>query len=156
MNLLLKESFDIPKNLLILDRNAFSSMVKDIDYFYRRRLLTEDDRENLKEEILDLLTFIEDIAATGLLRSKTEMSIYLSDVALESSYIHFETDIFESSLQYTYFVDTLSFNNPVVCQTQKKWIESLKRYSTLITQTGEMQCMDFFNEQREIVNKILS
>ncbi len=156
MNQLLKECFEIPRHLLIIDRNTFSSIVKDIDYFYRRQLITENERMDLKEELLASLTSVENVTATGMLGQRAEMSIYLSDVALETSYVHFEADAFENSYQYTYFGDILNFNKSIICQMHKNWIESLKRYSTLITQTGEMQRIDFFKEQREIVKTILN
>ncbi len=151
---LLKRCFEIPKNLLILDRNAFSVMVKDIGYFYQRRLITKDKLALLRGELLDLLTTVEQITTTGKLSTGAEMLIYLSDVSLDSTYIHIESEAFENSLQFAYFVDTLSFNNPLICRMQKDWIESLKRYSTLITQTGEMQRADFFNAQRELIEAL--
>lgn len=154
-NQLLKKCLEIPKNLLILDKNVFSLFVEDIEYFYRRQLITENERMNLKEELLDLLAFIENITETGTFKTGSEVSIYLSDVALEGSYIHLESDNFEGSLQYMYFVDTLSFNNPIICQMQKNWIESLKRYSTLITQTGDMQRIEFFNKQRKLIELMI-
>ena len=41
-----------------------------------------------------------------------------------------------------------------ICNYQKKWIHSLKRHSTLISQSGEIQRMMFFNEQRKIVDML--
>ena len=41
-----------------------------------------------------------------------------------------------------------------VCRDLKEWIQSLKRYSTLISQSGEIQRMIFFTKQREIVDTL--
>ncbi len=148
---LLKKSMSIPKNLLILERDVFSNMMKDINYFYLRKLINQEEFAQLKGELLEVLSDLENITATGAFASGSEISVYLLDVALDASYTHFETRNFECAIQYTYFVDTLSFYNPKICQMQKNWIESLKRYSTLISQTGEMQRMEFFNEQKKMM-----
>ena len=36
----------------------------------------------------------------------------------------------------------------------KEWVQSLKKFSTQISESGEMQRIRFFNEQREIINTL--
>ncbi len=36
----------------------------------------------------------------------------------------------------------------------KDWIQSLKKFSTMISESGEMQRIQFFNRQREIINTL--
>ncbi len=150
----LKTCLSIPRNHLILDRNIFHSMVEDINYFYYRQLISKEELLQLKKELFEGLFNLENTAATGTFGSGMEASIYLLDVRLDTSYAHLESPDFECSLQYSYFVDILSFNNPKVCQMQKNWIESLKRYSTMISQTGEIQRVEFFRKQKEIIKSM--
>ncbi len=151
---MLEKCLSIPRNLLILERNIYHSMVEDINYFYYRQLITKAELLQLQTELFESLYNLENIAATGTFSSGMEISIYLLDVRLDASYTHLESPDFECSLQYSYFVDILSFNNPKVCQMQKNWIESLKRYSTMISQTGEIQRIEFFRKQKEIIKSI--
>ncbi len=151
---ILKKCLSIPRNHLILERNTFHSIVEDINYFYYRQLISKEESSQLKKELLESLSNLENIAATGTFGSGMEVSMYLLDVRLDASYTHLESPGFECSLQYSYFVDTLSFNNPKVCLMQKNWIESLKRYSTMISQTGEIQRVEFFRKQKEIIKSI--
>ncbi len=148
---LVEKYLAIPKHLLILDRNVFRSTMKDIVYFYQRKLISEEEFSQLKEELLEILSSLENITATGKFSSGSEVLVYLLDIELDTSYAHFEANQFACSVFYTYFIDTLSFYNSKACEIQKNWIESLKRYSTLITQTGEMQRVEFFNKQRELI-----
>ncbi len=150
----LEKCLSIPRNHLILERNVFHAIVEDINYFYHRKLISKEELLQLKKELLESLSNLENIAATGRFGPEMEVSIYLLDVRLDASYTHFESPDFEYSLQYSYFVDILSFYNPKVCQMQKNWIESLKRYSTMISQTGEIQRIEFFKKQREIIKSI--
>ncbi len=141
----------ISRILFILDRNICHSLVKDIIYFFQRNLISVDELLQLKQELLQLISFMEEITATGTFNNNNEIDIYLLDVYLDSSYVHAESASFECSMHWTYFVDTYNLYNSSICKMQKDWIESLKRYSTLITQTGEMQRVEFFNKQRELV-----
>ncbi len=148
---------NIPEVLYILDRNIFYTMVQDINYFFRRGLISEDELLQLKEELLDLLNTMEKITYTGnLSNKKTKIDIYISDKTLDSTYVHLEYDSTEYSFLWLYFIDYMIFQNPKICQKQKNWIELLKRYSTHITQTGEIQRFEFFKEQRELIETKLS
>ncbi len=151
---ILNKCLSIPRNHLILERNIFHSIVEDINYFYYRKLISKEELSQLKKELSEGLSDLENIAATGTFGSCMEVSMYLLDVRLDASYTHFESPDFEYSLQYSYFVDVFSFNNPKVCQMQKNWIESLKRYSTMISKAGEIQRVEFFRKQKEIINLI--
>lgn len=150
-----KELFElyyaIRHHQLILGRDVFDSPARDILYFYRRQLISESELAQLKQELLHLLADMEKISATGKFESGAEISIYLLDVDLDTAYVHLEADDQEYLLQCYYFVDYLSFQNPRLCRTHKEWIESLKRYATHITKTGEMQRVAFFREQRELI-----
>ncbi len=150
----LEKCLSIPRNHLILERNIFHSIAEDINYFYYRQLISKEELSQLKKELFEGLSNLENIAATGRFGSVMEVSMYLLDVKLDASYTHLESPDSECSLQYSYFIDILSFNNPKVCQMQKNWIESLKRYSTMISQTGEIQRVEFFRKQKEIIKSI--
>ncbi len=150
-----EEYRSVPRMLFILDRNIFSGMVNDILYFFHRNLVTDTECIKLKQELLDLISVLEKLTATGMYDSGMEIIIYLSDITLDTTYIHFEYDRHAGCMNRTFFIETMSFCNSQLCHRQKEWIELLKRYSVLITQSGEAQRFDFFNKQRELVEGML-
>ncbi len=146
----------VPEVLYILDRNIFYILIKDINYFVNRGLISKTELAQLKEELLDLLDSMKKITATGKpLDGKTKMDIYLSDITVDATYMHIEYGSVEHSFFWLYFIDYISFYNSKICQKQKSWIELLKRYSTHITQTGELQRFEFFKKQQELIEKSL-
>lgn len=151
--LFVKESRSIKKVIFILDRNVFSSFIYDINYFFKLELISKEEVQILKKEMLTLLSDLEIIAATGRNPNGTEVQLYLSNVDLETSYSHYEYDDQEYSHLRVYSIDGIGSHNTEACHKQKEWIESLRRYSTLISQSGEMQRFEYFNKQRaEIMN----
>lgn len=153
--ILVKEARLIPRTLLILDKNIFSSVLNDIRYFFDRGFLSEKEVVELKDELYGLLSFIENLTATGTYGDDTEVIIFLSEIDLDASYVHIEYGDKDFCANWTYFIDVFLFDNPKMSQKQKEWIELLKRYSTLITQTGEVQRFAFFNKQRQLIDTLI-
>lgn len=151
----LKESRHIRSNSFVLSRNIFSSLAKDISLFSRLNLLTKDESQQIKKELMDLFDRFESIASSGIWNVDTEVLFYLSNMSFESSYTHLECSDFELSILSVFSFGTVNSFKSYVCQVHKDWIESLKRSSTLISKSGDVHRAEYFNEQRELLNVLL-
>lgn len=148
------ESRFINKATFILDNNVFASFVRDIDYFYRLHLLTLEDLEDLKAEFLSIFDDLEDLCVSGVYKNGTEVLMYISDIDIETSYSYYSSEDYELAQMRIYSINGIDSQNSRICRIQKDWIESLKRYSVLITQSGEFRRFEYFNKQREYVNRL--
>ncbi|MCD8194498.1 MAG: hypothetical protein LUD74_08150 [Tannerellaceae bacterium] len=144
----------IPAIYTIWDTHIFKSLVNEIKYFSGLNVLSEADRIALKNELLQLLDELETVAAKGAFSNGQKVFIYLSNINFESSYGLLEKKNYQVSLYNLYAIHMMDSQHPDICRVQKEWIVSLRRYSTLISQSGEIQRMIFFNEQREIINTL--
>lgn len=136
---------------MILDRNVFSSMRYDVEYFYRLRLIDKEDLNSIKEEMLQLIDGLERAATSGIYKSNSKLALYLSNVDLEASYTHLQYDDQQYAHLRLYGISGVDSQNTSICTRQKEWIESLKRYSTLISVSGQVQRYDYLNQQRDII-----
>lgn len=93
------------------------------------------------------------MATAGLTTKGAKIEMYISSIDIETSYIHIESENQNYSKFLIYSIFSLDTKNMTLSQTQKDWIDSLKRYCTSITQCGEIQRYNFFNKQRELVAK---
>ncbi len=148
------ESRSIERALFILDREIFNSIIKDINYFFRLNLITVEELGLLKSELLELINELETLAISGTYKTGTKVALYLSNIDLEASYSHFESDNVGLSHLRVLAINGLSSQNPKISKIQKEWIDSLKRCSTLITQSGEVDRFAFFRKQRIAVSTI--
>lgn len=146
----------IPRTIFILNKNVFLIILTDILHFYRHGLISETEIRQFKKDFLSLIAYLEQITANGTNESGKEISIYLSDVNIDMTYIYLEYGHHSFSVHRPYFIDSLYFYNEKICQKQKEWIESLKRYSTPISQSGEMQRFEYFTQQKQLIEKMLS
>ena len=144
----------IPDITIIMDGNIFWSATKDIAYFMDRELLSENDVQMLQNELLNIIDVLEETATKGVSKSDARVSIYISSVDLEASYLHFENEEQHFSQVRVFSISAIDSDNEGLCRIQKEWIESLKKYSVLISKSGEVQRYKYMNRQREIVKNI--
>lgn len=143
---------DVPVTNIIWDSNLFLTLVNDIKYFADLGFISVEGVNELKSELMQLLDEIENTAYQGCYPTGNKVNIYVSNVHFESSYTYMEKPGFQIGMFHLYSIDYIHSHHPDVCTEQKRWIESLKRYSTLISQCDERHRVAFFSKQREYVN----
>lgn len=147
---LLHETELVQEICYVLDRNIFSTLVNDINHFIQLGFLKTEDRLLLKNELLALLDMFEQVVKKG--GGTNRVSVYISNIDFDSSYSYYESDDLTVSSIRVFAVNTLNTYDANFFKAQKKWIESLKRYSVLISGCGEMERVKYISKQREIIN----
>ncbi|MDR1274631.1 MAG: hypothetical protein LBK12_08775 [Odoribacteraceae bacterium] len=138
----------------LLDENMFSSFVRQVNYFVKLRLLNREEVERIRQELLALLDELEALSIRGAFPNGNEVLIYLSDFEFKQSSAYFECKEFTMCDFRLYTMNRVRSYNSKLCQIQNEWVESLKRYATLITQSGEIQRTDYMEKQRECIMTI--
>lgn len=106
----------------------------------------------LKKELLELLDELEEIAVRGAFKSGKEVSIYIANINFEATYSYIATSSYKLSLIRLFAINSITSHDENVFRNVKEWVDSLRKYSVLISQSGEIQRSKFFKDQREIVN----
>lgn len=146
----------IKHSSVIICQDIFSSIIREINYFYNLNLLDDDDLIVLKDELNSLLNELYTYAVSGQYGNDTEIYLYLSNVDIEASYVLVEGGGMAQAHLAIYGINSINSQNKNIRNIHNEWIESLKRYSTLITFGGEIQRHKFFKEQKNIINNFLS
>ena len=138
----------------IWDKEIFIRLVNEVKFFLNINLISEDSVKRIKKELLILLNELEKISAQGKYSSGKDVKIYISDINFESTYSYVETDIYHQCLIGVFSINSITSKDDFLFQHLKLWIQSLKKYSTLISQSGEVQRIHFFNRQQELVKSL--
>lgn len=149
------ESKRIKQSVYILDRNVFTSVKYDIEYFYNLGLISDEDVKTLKDELIEMLGRIEATAKNGKFETGHDVAIYISSVDIEASYTHYEHSTDRYSHLRVYGISGVDTHSLTTSKKHKAWIESHKRYSTVISKSGEMQRFQYFNAQRKAIRSIV-
>ena len=138
----------------IWDNMIFSHLVNDIQYFCDVHLISDEDKNLLKEELLLVVNDLEELAARGKSKTGNDVKIYISNINFEATYSYLETDTIQLSLIRIYSINSITTQDSEMFRGLKEWIQSLKKFSTLISESGEMQRIQFFKQQREIIDTL--
>lgn len=139
----------------ILDRSLFLTLADEISFFESLNLITAEEKQELKEEILQFINDMETLAAGGVWgESDNPVNIYISNVYFDANYVCFESNSTYMSMINAFTLNSVASLDPNTYVAMKNWLQSSKRVSTLISQSGEMQRVLFFAKQREIINAI--
>jgi hypothetical protein len=140
---------------LIFDPNIFLNLIKDIVYYHQRALINNADLAILKEELLLLIELYENIARTGVFGPDAYTYLYLSPLCVNANIGYATYAHTCESLFWIFTVNPIFIYNPEIFAIQKKWLNSLKRQSTLISQSNEILQTEFFNTQRGYLDDYL-
>ncbi|MDR0766365.1 MAG: hypothetical protein LBF09_05460 [Odoribacteraceae bacterium] len=138
----------------LMDERMFDSFVQQVKYFAKLKLINKEEIKQLQQELFTLLSDLENLAVQGAFENGNEVQIYISDFGFKLSSAYFECKEFLMCDLRLYSMNRVRSYNVKFCQTQDKWIESLKRYATLITQSGEIQRANYMEKQRECIMSI--
>ena len=138
----------------IIDRDIFQNIVRQIQYYYNRKLITDEEAVLLKDELNQVLRNMETVMQTGCNDCGASMSYYLSLLDIETNINCASFDGNIASLHWMQPVNSICIVNQEICRMQKRWIESIKKYSILITLSNEILQAEFINKQIEYLNNI--
>ena len=117
----------------ILDSMVFRYLTNDIRYFIDSHLITDENVRNLREELLELVDELEHIATVGAFETGREVQFYVSNINFEATYSYVESQQHCLSLIRVFAINSITSIDPEVFKQVKEWIQSLKKFSTLIT-----------------------
>lgn len=142
-------------SILILNRHMILDYIEIVKYFYDLGVISDEEIAQIKIELHQMLDDIENTASIGKSVTGKKLDIYLSHISFDCTYTYISGSGKTACSIGLYCIDHLSCANPVICENQKMWIKSLKRFSTLISVSGELQRNEYFQQQREIIDKYL-
>ena len=149
------ESKNIAHTTYLLDNNIFRNLVTDIHFFSTINSISADDLQQIKEDLFALLDYLEKIALTGCFEETgNPVSIYISDVNLEAAYVCMQINNTHTSIVRNFILNYVESIDQSSYRKIKNWIQSQKKSSTLITQSGAVYRADFFGKQRKIVSEL--
>ncbi|MDR1880659.1 MAG: hypothetical protein LBQ78_06965 [Tannerellaceae bacterium] len=141
-------------NQLIVDPDVFSNLIKDIRYYCDRQLINDAELSMIKKDVSRLIDRMEELVLTGFSSPRVKADVYISSINISTTSTYMEYGRNVLSYFYEYFVHLIVLHNTEVCAMHKKWLNSQKRYATLITQSNEALQAEYFNRQREYLDML--
>jgi hypothetical protein len=148
-----KMTRSLASSYFIWDEMMFLALINDFRYFYDINLITEEEKKLLKEDFVSLIDTLEGLASEGAHENGRMVYFYISNINFEATYSYLSTNRFKVSFIRLYAINTIHTADSHVFEYQRDWIQSLKKYSTLISVSGERQRVQFFKKQRSFIDQ---
>ena len=148
------ETQRVKDSCFIFDNMIFMYLINDIKYFSSVNLISDNDVHELKEELYRLLDYTERLAARGKFDNGHRINFYISNINFDTTYSYILTQKCKLSLIKAFTLNSVASLDDKTFDSVKNWISSLKRFSTLISESGDLQRIHFFRKQRELVSTL--
>ena len=155
IRLLSEEALVNNEMTIISNPSLCMSIVAEIQYYTKRGLINEEELQLLKKDLFAWLEATEMIIKSGVNRQGGRCSYFLSSFdIIESNSIYTSFDMRLESQFWIYTINPLTVSKPGACKMHKEWFNSLKRYSTYITQSNEILQAEFINKQKKYIKAL--
>jgi hypothetical protein len=149
------ESKNISTTRYIFDNQVFQHFINTINYFSSIKLIEREDVLKVKEELFQIIDYLENISITGKFKETgNPVFLYISDIDITTNYCYMEAGSTKFSMIKTFLLTSVTSTDEHTFEKMKKWIHSFIKISTLITIAGEKQRILYFEAQRKIVNEL--
>jgi len=151
----IEENRKISKTSYIFDNMVFANIVEDINFFHLINAVSAEQVRELKKDILLLIDEMEMLAGKSSFGDGNELRFYISNMNFSTGgYTYCQSDNRSVALFRTFILNEIFTRDKTTCERTKQWIDSVIRFSTMISGSGEQQRIMYFKEQREIMNRL--
>ena len=138
----------------IFEEDTILNTIKEIQFFYKLKSITFDELLVLKKDMLKYMIYSEQLIQKGENGNNAKYQHYFSTLKLESNSSITIADDDVATHFWIYPITPITVRNRKICEIHKAWLESLKKYSTLITKSSEMLRTEYLNKQFEYINNM--
>lgn len=142
----------------IWDNSLIWTLVREIDNFYRMHVLSAVQKNEIKEELKNLLLKIEQ-ALNGTyvpdIPLLSEMDFYVSSLNIGLTSCYYTSGDRNFALLQTNFSFSRIENSGARFDRIREWIDSFRKISTLLSGSGRMERRLFFESQHRIIDQVL-
>ncbi|MDR2920707.1 MAG: hypothetical protein LBV72_15270 [Tannerella sp.] len=138
----------------IWDGSFLLSLINDINYFHSIRIINREEMHMLKQEINRLLDTLESYADNGKFeRTGNKIETYVSSLNFETTYSYLISNNMFIGMGSAFCLGAFTTLDKEACQDMKKWIQGLKKSSTLISGAAQRDKILFFEKQRNVLDE---
>jgi hypothetical protein len=141
---------------MIVSPYIYLMVIKSIQYYYQRKLLTVEDLLLLKNAMMDFINLSELLAKNGYFNQDSKVDFYLSSSNINSNSLFVKYDNVYETHFWIYPNDPLIIKDQEICALHKERILSLRKQSMLITLSNEIVQADYYAKQREYIDEYLT
>ena len=137
----------------IFDRQILQYIINDIKYFYYIGLITVEEIELIKQDLLKIVDEIDTLTHTGVIKETgKKINIYISEVNIDTNYISVSAPDYQLTIIKAFLLNGIASTDKATFEEVRSWMQSMKQQSVLITRSNEKERLNYLREQRRIID----
>lgn len=153
-----EEAYNFKEAFYIWDNSLIWTLTKEIDNFHRMHIITTQEKDDIKNELKDILSVLEK-TLNGTCVPKvplaSESAFYVSSINLGFTSSYYISGVKHFATLQTNFSFSVIENSKESFEKIKEWIKSFCNISTLLSKSGRIERRLFFDTQYNIINNVL-
>ncbi|MDR1739979.1 MAG: hypothetical protein LBR45_04405 [Bacteroidales bacterium] len=139
----------------IWDPLILDDIIRDIQYFHSIYLVSDKEKELIKNDLCALLDYMSEVADKGCWpETSNKVDLYISNINIQTNYSYYYSDIFKVFRVHVFAKSEIYTYNPAFINRFRTWIHFTKAASTLISQADLKTKIEFFRKQYELVQTL--
>ena len=145
----------VPTTVFVWDPNIFTYLVNDIRYFYSIYMITEEEKELIKKDLLHLLDYMLGVAVNGCYpETQNKVNLYISQVNIDTNYNYTYTPTANICFVLAFEkYEVYTFNTEMVSNFMT-WMQWKKKTAIQISEVDEKNRIEFFMQQKQLINNL--
>lgn len=143
------------RSVLIFNDDTFIDLINDICYFVNACLITKEEALLLKNDLHLLMNNLEGLAINGFADTGKKVDIYISPLKSYSDYAYFKSKNHQLTQIRSLTINGGYSADKHILQETKNLTTSLMRTATLISATGTVERIKFFENQRAYLEECI-
>jgi len=154
-----QEYYDCIKNLenttFIWDHMLLNYVIGDINYFHSIYLISDEEKELIKNELYSFLVYMEKVAINGCWpETGKKVNLFISHINIDTNYSYFYSKDVKVCIVHAFVKSEIYTSHPTMVDDVKSWMQSKKRSAVLISETDEKSRIDFFKKQYRLIDEL--
>ncbi|MDH6303630.1 hypothetical protein M2459_000436 [Parabacteroides sp. PF5-5] len=155
MNMITNHFKQIKHSFYILNESIFSDLVHDIQYFASVDKLPTAFIKTLKEELLDALQMLEELAMEGKYPgTDNKFELYISTLNLGATRYYLYGKKYYCAIYPINFSQRLCSYNKKITENARNGTKAIRAASIRISESAEKNRILFFKKQQEIIEQL--
>ena len=139
----------------IFDNMLFDYLVGDIRYFHAIQMITDEDKELLKEEISNLIDYLYLVTNIGAFpETRNTVNFYISQINIDTNYSYLYTDNYKVFRIHVFNKYETKNYDPETVSKFRTWMQLKKRSTIQISAVDEKSRIEYFDRQRILIESL--
>ena len=140
---------------IVLDPMLFENFVREVLFFHSIMMLNDEDKEMIKEDLTNLMNYLQDVANTGCFpETNKKVYLYISTLSVNTNYSYVITEQYKICRIHAFNKYDIVSHNSEMVEIFKTWMLMKKRTSILISEVDEKNRVAFFVKLRQLIDTL--